>query len=252
MAKTLSGSLIGKALNAYGKKPKVPELPKIDPTMIQQEAIAGNQQNLPALEALGAQVNRINAQQARALLDLSLPGQLGQAEQVVGSQLRGEIPADVASLVTRQAAATSLGLGVGGSGVQSNITARDLGLTSLRIQQQGLQNFGALANIVRPPQFDVSSMFFTPAQRLSFAVEDRSQRFQRDLLAAQVKAAPDPADVAVAEGIDNFMAFWAGVGGAALGNIGGGGALTTQGNPGVSSGINTSAKGGGGFMGGII
>lgn len=81
-------------------------------------------------------------------------------------------------------------------------------------------------------------MFFTPQQRVALAFQDRTQRFQRDLLAAQVAAAPNPNDVALAEGFDNFFKFWSSIGGAALGNVGGlGGGMMGGGGAGGGSGV---------------
>lgn len=58
---------------------------------------------------------------------------------IVESQLRGEIPEDVAAQLRRHAAEVSQQIGVRGQAAQY-LTARDLGRASLDLQQLGLQN----------------------------------------------------------------------------------------------------------------
>lgn len=75
-----------------------------------------------------------------------LPEALKRADEIsfqmldnVQSQLRGEINPDVADQLKRQAAEISQQIGVRGQAAKY-LTARDLGLTSMDIQQQGMQN----------------------------------------------------------------------------------------------------------------
>lgn len=221
----VAGALIGGAIGAFGTKPKIPKLPEIDPSKVQTQTVEGNIAAMPKLQELGARVNQFNQQQLAKALEFSLPGGLAAAQGIISSQLRGEIPADVAVQVANKAAAQGFQSGFGpGSGIGKSLTARDFGLTSMQIQQQGLGNFQALAGFTSAPQFDVTSMFFTPQQRLQFAFQDRAARFERNLLKAQVKAAPDPARAALGKEIDRFFNTWAGFGMTALGaGMGGGG-----------------------------
>jgi hypothetical protein len=99
-----------------------------------------------------------------------------------------------------------------------NLTARDFGTTSMAIQQQGLSNLGNFAGLVTPSTtFDATSMFFSPQQRLEFAFQDRNTQFQRNLLAEQVAAAPDPAKAALGREIDRFFNTMASIGVSAAG-----------------------------------
>jgi hypothetical protein len=206
----VAGALIGGALGSYGRKPEIPTLPAIDPTQVQQATIAGNRDALPGAQSLASSVNAFNLDQAiaatRKALEFAAPGALGQAQGIVSSQLRGELPADVQASVLRSGAGRALAGGTMGSGFSRNLTLRDLGLTSLGIQQQGIGNFMTLAGL-RPqaPMMDVSSMFFTPQQRLEAAFSERQAQFQRNLLAEQVAAAPDPATAALGREIDRFF-----------------------------------------------
>lgn len=248
----VAGALIGKAIGAYGVKPKIPHLPDIDPSKVQGETIAGNQAALGDAQRLGAEVNRFNQQQQLGMLSKAMefaagPGALGNTQSLIASQIRGEIPDDVGASVMRSAAGKAFAGGFGGSGLASNMGLRDLGLTSLGIQQQGLANLQSFAGMASSPLFDITSMFFSPQQRLQFEFQDRDANFQRNLMAAQVKAAPDPATAALGREIDRFFntaaQFGTMAGGQAMGGGGGGGGMMMQG--GVQGGWGYG--GGGGF-----
>lgn len=82
-----------------------------------------------------------------------LPGYIAAADQMsaqalsnVNAQLRGEINPDVAAQLQRHAAEVSQSIGVRGQAAQY-LTARDLGLNSYQLQQQGLQNAQAALGI---------------------------------------------------------------------------------------------------------
>lgn len=206
MAETGLGALIGWGLGAYGEKPTVPQLAKIDPNQVQQQTVAGNLASFKDIAGLAAGVNTFNQDQLEALIDRALPGARQQIQSNIGSQLRGEIPADVAANVRNLTAARAQAGGYSGSGMSGNLTARELGLTSLNLINQGLSSAESWLKTATAPQMDASSMFFTPQQRLAFSQQQQSMQFQRDLMAAGVAAAPDPSMAALASGFDNDLA----------------------------------------------
>lgn len=244
MPQTAPGALVGRALGAYGKKPVIPKLAEIDPAKVQLDTIAGNQGALASGGALAASTNKLNAENLRALFEQQLPGQYGLAQENTLSLLKGQVPQDVQDALQRTVAARAIGGGYGGTGMASFDQLRHFGISSLKAQEQGLAQFDKLQSMF--PRLDIAqSMFFTPQQRLSFAFQDRAARFSRDLLAAQVKAAPNPADAALAEGLDNdFAAFrqmlLSSVGGMMGGGMGGMGAGAPSGG-----GSNMGGAGGG-------
>ena len=130
-----------------------------------------------------------------------------QASKNIGSALKGELPSDVSSQVMRSAAGRALAGGYAGAGVGRALTARDLGLTSLQLQNQGLaqaQNFiqqQRAFGMVQP--FSVSSMFITPAQRIGAIQEQQARQYGRDVTAAQVAAAPSPFERSVGQMFSN-------------------------------------------------
>lgn len=80
----------------------------------------------------------------------TLTADLGQAQSNIGSQLRGEIPDDVASNVWDKRAAQAAAGGTAGSPFTFANTARDLGLTRMQIQQQGQENLGNMLSTTYP------------------------------------------------------------------------------------------------------
>jgi hypothetical protein len=216
------GSLFGGLFG--GKKPKVPELKPIDFAKEQQQAI---QQNIAALQPateLAQKTTAAEQSQLEAQLRRAIPGYdqlVQQAGANIGAALRGEISPEVSAQVQRSTAGRALSGGFGaGSGFGRALTARDLGLTGMQIQNQGLaqaQNFiqqQRAFGMVQP--FSVSSMFITPAQRIGAIQQQNQLQYGRDLTAAQVAAAPSPMQQAAQTAFTNF----GGVAGGALSQYG--------------------------------
>tara|TARA_R110000765_G_scaffold339210_1_gene429369 strand:- start:415 stop:1194 length:780 start_codon:yes stop_codon:yes gene_type:complete len=199
---SIAGALIGDAIGAFGEKPVIPAFEEIDVNKTQADTAQGNLDNLALLEKLGEQTNAAQIRNQKAALQAGLPGQFSQAQDNVAALLRGEIPTDVGQQIARTSAAAGFRGGIQGSKLGGNLTARDLGLTSLGLQQTGLQNFGALAQLINPNPFNISSMFFSSQQRLGFAQQERDKRYDNALLRAQVAAAPDPGKAAIGKEID--------------------------------------------------
>jgi hypothetical protein len=213
----ISGALIGKAIGAYGQKVKVPSFKEIMPDDVQKDTVRGNIANFADIAQLATSVDLFNQDQLESLIDRVLPGARQQIQENISSQLRGEIPDDVRSAITRGNSERFAGVFSGSDFVRSN-EAKQLGLTSLGVINQGLASAQSWLSQAAAPKFDVTSMFFTPQQRYGYAVNERDARYSRDLLAAQVKAMPDPATAAIGKEVDRFFNTVASVG---TGMIGG-------------------------------
>lgn len=200
----IAGALIGGALGGYGKKVKVPMFEAISPDQVQQQTVAGNIASFGDISKLAASVNTFNQDQLNALLDKALPGAREQIQSNILSQLKGEVPKDVARAISRSNAERGVGV-FQGSPFRSNIEARDIGLTSLQQIDRGLASAESWLSRAAAPQMDATAMFFSPQQRLGFAQSERNSRLSRDLMEAQVKAAPDPATAALTQEIDRFF-----------------------------------------------
>jgi len=78
----------------------------------------------------------------------SLEDSIRRMSEANASLLKGEIPADVSAAVRRAAAESSVTGGIFGSSSR-NLSARDLGRTSLSIQQAGMENEQQIAESKR-------------------------------------------------------------------------------------------------------
>lgn len=174
----------------FGKKPVIPTLPSL--TDAQKTAGEGNSANFGDISKLAASTNAFNQDQLNALIDRTLgPGVRQKIQDNLASQISGEIPKDVQSAIYRGVAERSAGsnaFGGGDSGFSRNVTARDLGLTSLDITDKALSSAEKWMQGAKAPTFDVTSMFITPAQQNAA----NTDQFNRNLLAAKTAAAPDP------------------------------------------------------------
>jgi hypothetical protein len=236
----IAGALIGGAIGAFGTKPKVPTFKEIMPDDVQKDTVRGNIANFADIAQLATSVDLFNQDQLESLIDRVLPGARQQIQENISSQLRGEIPDDVRSAITRGNSERFAGVFSGSDFVRSN-EAKQLGLTSLGVINQGLASAQQWLSQAAAPRFDVTNMFFTPQQRYGYAVGERDARFQRDMIAAQVKAAPEPKTAALGTEIDRFFNTAAGVGMMAAGNaMGGGGAKPPSGGAGGLASANQS------------
>lgn len=241
-----AAALIGGGLNAAGAaiktKVKAPPAPKVNAGEEAGKAIAANIENLPQAQTLAEQVNKFNQQELMDQLKEFAPyaqeTARAQSKNLL-EQAQGKIPKDVADQIYRSTAARSLAGGTGGSQYAGNLTARDLGLTSLQLMNQSLANSNVYLSGVRQnlmaPNFDVASMFISPSQQIQTQMWNETNRFNRDYLANQLRAAQS---AATAFG-NSLQQMGTGLTGAAMGGLG----TMMTGTPSTGS----PGGGGGGF-----
>lgn len=238
----------------FGSKPVVPNLPQLDLGTEQQKALAANVAAIPQAEQIATQVDLFNQQQIDQMLTNVIPNYAaikGNISQNIASLTAGQIPTDVSQAVQRSDAAQALSGGFSGSQAAGNLTARDLGLTSLQLTQQGLTSaeswMRTASSIYQPGMFNVTSMFVTPGQEAAFDTQERNLQFQRNWLQSQIAAMPDPTTVGL------WNASWSVVDAVLSAYTGSNvtlGQLNPQGNFGTQSGLNFgggSGLGAGGY-----
>lgn len=192
-------------------------------------AIGESEQLAPRTRELEAQRNQFNRAQLLESLGIQIPGyQEGQAQRTQNAMalLRGELPPDVLAQVQRQSAGRALQGGFAGSQAAGNLTARDIGRTSLALQQAGNQQFSNILGTT--PLSPLANFEFTPQMIASIRADERAKK-QAALLGSY------------------NMASAGGVGSQALGSLGSG--LTNLGFSALGSG-GFGAGGGGGGTGG--
>ena len=139
--------------------------------------VAESEQLAPRTRELEAQRNAFARAQLLESLGIQVPGyQEAQAKRAENALalLRGELPPDVAAQVQRQAASRAASGGFAGSQAARNLTARDLGRTSLALQQAGGQQF---ANILgTTPLAPVANFEFSPQMIANIRAQERAAK----------------------------------------------------------------------------
>jgi hypothetical protein len=113
---------------------------QVSATGAAREAMAFNEANMGRFTSMARSLTEADVATRTAMLDQYVPDwrqQRDKAASINEALMSGEIPKDVADQLKRSAAYTSV-MGGGGAGTQRALTARDLGLTSLELQQRGM------------------------------------------------------------------------------------------------------------------
>lgn len=177
--------LLGGGSEIYGSKPIVPGA--IDYTKDLADAIRTNKDLLPSLSEFA----KLSTEEMANLLEISFPGYKSTRDNIsenIRSMVAGEVPADVQLQLERKAAERGVTLGYGGSQFGDNQFLRNFGLTSLQLTQQGLDSASKWINQAQNVSLDFSKFFLNKED----AMRRTEFNWQRDWLAAQVKAAPNP------------------------------------------------------------
>jgi hypothetical protein len=196
---------MGTLADLFGSRPAVPPWQGLNLGQEQQTAAANNLEIAPEASKLA----NLTEQQLLSMLKTAIPNwdQIsGTASSNIESFLKGEIPTDVSQAVQSSAASESLFGGYGGTGMSRNLTARDLGLTSLNLTEKGLsqaESWQAASERLLAPAANVyTSMFVTPGEQAGFDVNERNLKFAHDYLQNQIAAMPNPTlPVGAIEGI---------------------------------------------------
>lgn len=187
------------ALRQAGTKPIVPEFKLTDVNAYNQAASGKTTEiNRTNFEQLGQQVRQANPY---------FDQQNAQIAKNTMSDLQGVLPQDVVDRYRNLAAARTSGTG---GAQRENLTLRDLGLNSLQRMdtgRQASQQFGDYMKRQLVPELArVEEFMFSPALEL----QQNQQLFNRDLLAAQVSAAPNPEDSAMGQVMETYAGLLAG------------------------------------------
>lgn len=134
---------------------------------------------MPDIQALESQRNQFNQAELERLLERSIPGYREAQAQRTGtsmSLMRGELPPDVEEAVFRRSAGRAVGGGFAGSLAGRNLTARDLGRTSLDLMNLGQQQFAGILGTT--PRAQAVDYAFTPQDITGLRSGERTQRMQ--------------------------------------------------------------------------
>jgi len=172
-----------------------------------------------------------------------------------GDLMKGIIPEDVISNTFRSGAMQNLLSGLGGSPIGAANQARQLGLTSLDMINQGAnllgnasQRWGQLASFGQSTLAPIQEMLITPQQQAAQTESNRLIQRQIQQERFNVAAAPNP----IAKGLSDIVMYLTGQ---YLGSVGGGGKMGGGGAGGLPQAGNAAAvqsEGGGIDMNSIL
>lgn len=192
----------------FGSKPKVAPYKKVKSGEAIGESLTSNIGAMPQITQLGDLYKSYLTDQMNSLLpgysDILKQGAADTKQELASAEplLKGEIPQDIQDMVRRTDAYGSMMGGFAGSGMARNLTARDFGLTSLSLMQQGAnlaaqggsaaQRWAGLASgeVMNPSNF-----FVTPQQQIALDQWNAINRHNYLQSKYNVQAAPDPQTV---------------------------------------------------------
>ena len=202
--------------------------PGLDLNNIYSDSLGAMSSAQPKAESIAAENNTFNNDQLQKMLEKSIPG-YGQMQGTrtanANALLRGEIPEDVRSQINRTTAARALGGGYAGTQAGRNLTARDLGMTSLNLMGLGQQySQGILGSTpMSALQSPASMLTITPTQALATRGHERDLQLQMLTGAAMAPGASDVWGKALQDSGNSVASM--GMSGM---NPGGGGGANTQ------------------------
>ena len=173
------GAVAGIAGGLMKKKPKIPTYKPVDQTAEQEAAISANLASFDSAKQLADQTTMADQDRLDSILARTMPNykeMLAGSGQAIQDMIAGNLPNADQNVLMRKAAERSGALGIGGSSAGRNLTARDLGLSSLQMTQAGLNSFNALSSNLRQNYtvnpMSTASMYVSPSQRISNAISD--------------------------------------------------------------------------------
>jgi hypothetical protein len=158
------------------------------------ESLGFNEANLNRYSEMAKELTRADLETRSAMLDQFVPDwrqKRDAASAINDSLMRGEIPKDVADQLKRSAAYAGV-MGGGSVGTQRALTARDLGTTSLDLQQRGMQGAQSWTQLMAglmPEQTTAAGVMatqgMTPQMALDTAIQNAANQLQADLTNSQ-------------------------------------------------------------------
>lgn len=151
---------------------------QVDPLQVLQQLYGANKANLGNAAEQASAVNKYNFSKIQKYYNQIAPGfsqRQGELGSLVSSYAQGGIPADVQSSIQRATAQQGIqaGYGYGTQGAQqggvANLTARNLGLTSLDLSKYGISagmQFQSNAKALLPNMTGLQDFLLNPQQVL--------------------------------------------------------------------------------------
>lgn len=215
------GMGIGSSFFGQGSKVKLtaPNEPVLQKEYPKYMEFAKSQ--LPAATELTGGINQANLDQLTSMWKKIAPEYQSMTAGITKnllSELKGEIPKDVQESILASTAAQAAGGGYGfGGSMKTNLSARDLGLTSYNIAQQGINStmqwLGQLKSNFMPQQQFVQSFIPDPMQQYQIANANYWRGYEDYLIPQAIYSAqPDPKMAALSKSLSGMGGIMGGAG----------------------------------------
>jgi hypothetical protein len=181
--------LMGLLDSIFGKKiDKIPTPKSLETS--QSEAIQSNIASFADIAKLATQADTFSQEQLESLLDRALgPGTRSLITDTIQARLRGELAPGTIKGITRYQAGRNVGALTRGSSFAENAAVTQLGGSIEAQISEGLSSAERWLQMASAPRFNAASMFISSKDKYAANID----MFNRDLMAAKMKAAPDPA-----------------------------------------------------------
>lgn len=156
------------------------DAPEVDWVGAAGKALGFNEANIGRYQEMARSLSSSGTQTLLQQIRQADPAFLQKRDQANTNNLalmRGEVPMDVQQSLARSAAFTGLSSGTGGdSGMNRNLRARDLGMTSLNLMQVGDQSAQRWTSLIN--DIAVRPAFVSPLQTMQFSGISSGQAIQ--------------------------------------------------------------------------
>lgn len=190
MAAGVVMDIIGKVMGAKEARRvadimrNLPEYQKVKVGEEQQATVEDNLRVLPQASELASKANLANVTSAQQMYRQMIPGydrMMQQASGLISDQMSGRMFGSDVAMSLAKSAGKALGGGFAGSGMWKNLSARDLGMQTYQLTQQGLtnaMNWLQTQRSMAPQPLSVQSMFMTPSERVGIAIQQNQLEYE--------------------------------------------------------------------------
>ncbi|MCC7375385.1 MAG: hypothetical protein IT581_12090 [Verrucomicrobiales bacterium] len=176
---------------------KVANTPGVDIGSAYSDTLKAGTSQLAGAQELATGMNSGALLDLNSILEMAMPGYGGiQRDRVAGAGalVRGEIPQDVTDAVYRNTAERAVGGGYAGTPMHGNLTARDLGRTSLDLTTLGNDRFESIIGSTPLPRMTQTSDILNVTGRDATTLRSGERSKRLDMLTGKANS-PTSTDV---------------------------------------------------------
>lgn len=168
----------------------IPDWNPVDLGTEAAKATKASAANLPAVQKLQATINAFQSSELMKGMERLVPGSTAALSRNIIGLLQGQLPQDTLDRIASAGAARGLSLGTPGTGFTRNLTLRDLGISTLQAQAQGLQQLMGYGQLLAPQLTSPMPWLVNAERQAAMTLENRDRQWQVQLMRNQQDALP--------------------------------------------------------------